>query len=204
MIGAVVEIQMEKRSALVVLVLLTGVVGLALFATVLIKSMTVNSKQRNDAWVECELAALPPGHLMRCGWASIYRRTTGEKNAVGAYINLLDDPYSKSSKQPESAKNKWRSESEEFFIFLPWAPHRGCPVELKPAGRNYPAWKPDEIAVLLKSPYFLERCEGRTWDASGRLYGRKGYPPEYNLTVPIVSWVSKNRVLVLRRRTWPE
>ena len=53
-----------------------------------------------------------------------------------------------------------------------------------------------EKEALEALPYFTELCGGRTWDMSGRLYQRGGHPPEENLTVPNVKWISDTRVLV--------
>jgi hypothetical protein len=94
-----------------------------------------------------------------------------------------------------SAQNKWRSESKEYFIFKPYAPKRSCGVKLVNS-KNYYGWEPPENAALVELPYFTEACEGRTWDTSGRLYYREGYPPERNLIVPKVQWLSETKVLI--------
>ena len=53
-----------------------------------------------------------------------------------------------------------------------------------------------EIEALKELPFFTEPCEARTWDTSGRLYNRKGYPPERNLIVPRVRWISDSKVFI--------
>jgi ubiquinol-cytochrome c reductase iron-sulfur subunit len=157
--------------------------------------MTLNEKQENDAWVTCDVAGLPKGRVKRCGWTSVYRRTDKDIASVEKYESLLADPKSLQSNQPKGAMNSWRSENPDYFVFKPWAPVRGCGVQLVDSNQT-PGWAPPEINALEDMPYFTERCEGRTWDTSGRLYDRKGYPPEENLIVPKVHWVSPTKVLI--------
>jgi hypothetical protein len=72
------------------------------------------------------------------------------------------------------------------------APIRGCQVEFKEPGSI--GWDVPEKVAVEALPYFFEPCDGRTWDTSGRLYLRTGYPPEKNLIVPKVHWLSKYNV----------
>ena len=169
--------------------------ALAIAVLPFIESMSVNAKQENDAWGACNVADLVPGDVKRCGRFSIYRRTPKDRSVVQEYIHLLADPGSAESEQSDTAKNEWRSENPEYFVFLPWAPERGCGVQLVTTGPGF-LWDVPEAAALKELPFFTEPCEARAWDTSGRLYHRRGYPPERNLTVPKVRWMSDSEVLV--------
>ena len=158
-------------------------------------SLSMNAKQENDAWGACDVSNLAPGAMKKCSWAMVYHRTSLDKNSISRFKHLLADRDSSESQQPESARNQWRSENPDFFVFKPWAPIRECGVELKDAEKSL-EWGPEEKEALLTLPYFTEPCEGRAWDTSGRLYLRPGYPPEKNLIVPKVRWVSESSVLV--------
>ena len=187
---------MNRRKSL--LYVLTCLVLLAIFiiAKTLSNSLSINEKQENDAWVTCPIANLNPGELVSCNHAFLYayRRTNQDKQNIDQYVHLLEDPNSDKSKQPESARNQWRSENEDFFIFFASAPERGCSVELKTIFNR--SWKPQEYEAIKELPYFIEQCESRTWDTSGRIYSRKGAFSEYNLEVPRVEWLSNSSVRV--------
>jgi len=186
--------EMTKRHKLKLLTLSFIAVGALLFVWLLHGSLNINDKQENSAWAACDLSDMPAGSVKECRWVSAYRRNEKDIQSIDAYTNLLSDPNSLLSEQPNSAQNKWRSESQEYFLFYAYAPNRGCSVKLRQPGTF--TWSHEERKALSELSYFTESCEGRTWDASGRLYRRKGFPKELNLKVPAVKWVSPTSVLV--------
>lgn len=185
---------MSKKELLRLAIILLTFVGLVMFSIPFLKSLWPNAQQENNSWVACELSTMAPGSTLECGRAVVYRRTDEDRAAVTKYLDLLVDPDSVQSKQPEKVQNRWRSENPDFFIFMPWAPTRGCGVTLNRPGSH--AQDIAESEALKELAYFREPCDGRTWDTSGRLYKRPGYPPEKNLIVPQVKWISKTRILV--------
>ena len=188
---------MKKRSVLLFSFIILLAVGIAFLFVPFIKSFDMNAKQENDKWASCNLSDMIPGTIRECGFGMVYRRTQEDRVTISNYQHLLADPNMLESKQPNTAYNKWRSEKPEYFVFYPWAPHRRCGVTLKTANTvKFGNWKPPEYEALQKLPFFMEYCEGRTWDTSGRLYSRKNYPPEYNLTVPNSIWKSDTYVLI--------
>lgn len=186
---------MSRKKALRIVVGLMVVLGLVLVSLPFLQSLSVNPKQEHAAWRPCDISGMNKGEWKKCGWTFIYRRTDEDIAAVDRYRDLLADPESRQSEQPVAAQNQWRSENREYFVFEPWSSFRRCPVEFRDSGHDYP-WEPPEHRVLQELPFFMESCEGRTWDMSGRLYHRQGYPPERNLTVPRVKWVSSEKVLI--------
>ena len=170
------------------------VIGIAMLIRTLFGSLAINAKQENSAWGTCSLSDFPVGEVTECSLVSIYRRTNKEIESIDKYTHLLADPNSDASEQPENSKNKWRSESREYFVFKPYAPNKLCAVKLK-SPQDY-GWSPPENEALVALPHFHELCEGRTWDTSGRLYRRSGALPELNLIVPAVEWVSPTTVRV--------
>lgn len=185
---------MNKRTLLERTMGFMLLMGIAVSAYPFIKSLSVNAKSENSSWASCDLSELREGETMRCGLGMVYRRTAKDKASINKYHHLLADPNSKNSTQPIPAKNKWRSENPDYFVYRNFAPGRGCGLTFVSSER-YP-WAPPEKAALDELPYFTEPCEGRTWDMSGRLYKREGYPPEQNLYIPKVQWKSATRVLV--------
>jgi len=185
---------MTNRGALKLLTVLLVVIGVVILIGMLFSSLAINEKQEDEAWGACDLSGIQPGSVIKCRSISIYRRTQKDIQSVEKYTDLLADPHSLESEQPASARNKWRSESEQYFIFQSFAPKRLCTVELTQTV-NY-GWQPEEKEALKDLPYFTENCEGRAWDTSGRLYSRAGFPEELNLSVPTVKWVSPTSVLI--------
>lgn len=175
-----------------------AIVGIVLVSVPFFKSLSVSEKSKNDAWGSCDVTTLAEGEMKQCGWARVYRRTKLDITAIDKFTYLLEDPNSELSRQPEDAKNKWRSVKKEYFIFWPAAPIRGCEVRLQPAGAMAHMELPEKDATDTSISFF-DYCEGRTWDISGRLYRREGNPVERNLIVPNVRWTSKNNVLILSR-----
>ena len=187
---------MSRRTHLKLAVGAMAVLGAAMVSLPFLYSLSINPKQENDAWGACDVSDLAQGAMKQCGWAAVYRRTSEDMASVDKFASLLADPDSIHSSQPSSAKNHWRSENPYYFVFKPWAPHRRCKVWLETSRKYYSGWEPPENVALTELPYFMEPCEGRTWDTSGRLYKRDGYPPEQNLAVPSVRWISPTKVLI--------
>jgi ubiquinol-cytochrome c reductase iron-sulfur subunit len=186
---------MNKRSALKLTVGALALIGVTVSAVPFVNSLSINPKQENDAWGSCDVSELKKGETKKCGWAIVYRRTDIDISSIDKYTSLLADPGSKQSEQQSLAQNRWRSVNEDYFIFKPWAPIRKCEVKLVEP-KFYYGWEPPENDALMELPFFTEPCEGRTWDTSGRLYYREGYPPERNLIVPKVQWVSPTKVFI--------
>ncbi len=186
---------MNKRKILTRTMLALAMIGVFLIAIPFANSLWPNPKQENESWGACDISDIAPGEIRRCGSSFVYHRTMSDKSSINNFTHLLDDPTSTQSEQPDSLRTEFRSENEDYFIFKPWAPNRHCVVELMEPLKNAP-WNPPEQKALETLPYFTEGCEGRTWDTSGRLYRRIGYPVERNLIVPKVRWVSKYKVLI--------
>ncbi len=183
---------MNKKSLLITITSGMTLVGLIFLSVTFLSYLSLTPKQENDAWIACEVSDLQPGAIRKCGWNFVYRRTEQDKLSNSKFLFLLADPNSDNSKQPAEARNQWRSENPDFFVFKSMAPIRGCQVEFKEPGSI--GWDVPEKVAVEALPYFFEPCDGRTWDTSGRLYLRTGYPPEKNLIVPKVHWLSKYNV----------
>jgi len=139
-----------------------------------------------------------PGELHKLDFGLwVYRRTADDLAALGTYERYLADPLSQKSQQPHALANLWRSDSREYFVFRPGAPKRYCSVEFVPANtRSYDSFP--EGHIVSKLNHFYEPCDGRTFDASGRVFTRKEWPEELNLTVPKVKWVTETKFVLER------
>ena len=186
-----------NRKLLRRLVYVIALIGLVMASVPFVYSLSPGEKAKNDAWVKCDISDLLEGEIKQCGYANVYRRTEQDKQLVSKYVSLLEDPGYINSDQPLDSENKWRSSNKDYFVYLPWAPIRTCQVQLMERG-SFKGWEPPEIEAINNTPYYFERCEGRAWDLSGRLYRREGFPPEKNLIVPKVKWASKSLMFIYR------
>lgn len=150
--------------------------------------------EKAKAEAQYDLSDIQPGELRSVASFMVYRRTPEDFASYEVSRKFYVNGGMERSKQPASANNELRSDRREFFIFLQGAPVRGCyvalvtePVETTAATAAY---APDVVA-LNGFPHFREPCEGRIFDTTGRLLDRKGYPPEENLSVPALRWVSE-------------
>ncbi len=106
--------------------------------------------------------ARPPGEV----W--VYRRLPGEITALTTPSLTLVDANSAASQQPPSARNPWRGLSQDYFVFIPFAPPRGCRVR----------------AEFPPTPTFLDTCSGARYDLAGRVLSLNGQAQLKNLPVP--------------------
>jgi len=188
---------MNKKKTLIKILFLFTFIGSVFLAYPFITSLSISAGSLNNSIVSCSVKEMMPGQIIECGPASIYRRTKTDRRDINEFAYLLQDPQSIYSKQPNNKQNRWRSTNTEYFIYYSFAPKRGCPINFnKPKKFDISWYEPPEVEALEHLPYFTEQCEGRTWDTSGRLYFRKGYPKEFNLTVPKTNWVSSTNVQV--------
>ena len=154
-------------------------------------------KAENAAQVIYDLLDIKPGEVKELGRSWIYRRTAKDIEYIDRIVLLTDDPHSVKSEQPDTVLNKWRSQNDNFFIFLPYAPVRGCPIEFIPANSvSYQDY--EDGKAIQKYNHFRDSCEWRLFDTSGRILSRKNWPLEKNLIVPEVKWLSNTRIIIFK------
>ena len=187
----------SKRRLLVWGLVAIGVLGLVLAAIPFVRSMGLNPRVAAAA-PAFDVRGMKPGELHKLDFGLwVYRRTAEDLAALGTYEEYLADPRSEMSQQPAALANVWRSDLREYFVFHPGAPKRHCAVELVAANsRSYEGF--EETTVVSKLNHFFEPCEGRTFDVSGRVFARKSWPEELNLTVPQLDWVTDTKFVLER------
>jgi len=192
------RVSMNRKRLLVALTTLAIVVGLLVATVPFIGSLGISAKTANEARVVYDVSDIEPGQLKMFDMLWVYRRTEKDIERVDELAHLLDDPDSKRSQQPGTLKNKWRSENKDFFIFFPRAPRRACAIEfVAPNQREYKYY--EDGKAIQSYPHFVETCELRIFDLSGRLLAREGWPPEFNLTIPETEWISDSKVVIVRK-----
>ena len=141
--------------------------------------------------VEADISNLAPGELQVVEWRGkpvwIVRRTKEMLEAVTNADDKVTDPRSEVDKQPEYAKNEYRSIKPEILVLVGICTHLGCSPQQKSAeakGEMGADW----------AGGFLCPCHGSKFDLAGRVY--KGAPAPVNLDVPPHMYLSDGRILI--------
>ena len=124
--------------------------------------------------VEANIGKLEPGQQIIVKWRGmpvwVVRRDENALATLPKVVDLLRDPESDESKQPEYAKNEYRSRKAEYLIVVGICTHLGCS----------PSYQP-EITTDFEGGFFCP-CHGSKFDLAGRVYA--GVPAPTNLTIP--------------------
>jgi ubiquinol-cytochrome c reductase iron-sulfur subunit len=165
------------------LVVATSAVGAAAGIGVAIPfaaSMLPSEKAKAaGAPVEVDLAAIAPGELKVIEWRGkpvwILRRTKEMLESLKTVTPRLVDPESKSSTQPDYAKNEVRSEKPEWMVMEGVCTHLGCSPQPKPVDAKA------EMGADWAGGFYCP-CHGSKFDLAGRVF--RGAPAPTNLVVP--------------------
>jgi|GEM_PF-2122151 len=170
---------LKRRQLLAGLMKLLVLIGLGFMAVPLISSFSTNSidekKSAASRWViTVPVAELVEGEVKELDWAGghvwVYSRTVADINVLNSPALSLRDIHSEKSDQPETMKTAQRSESPQYFVFIPRENKRNCQVSLVKAD--------DKVR-------FTEPCYGAKYDAAGRVFKESGHPEQQNLAVPV-------------------
>lgn len=159
----------RKRTVLIWSVASLGFLAMGLMATSFLQSFRPNPKVHAANPIR-NVEGITPGELRQFDFGAwVYRRTSEDLRLLGTYDDYLSDPNSERSKQPDDAKNKWRSQKPEYSVVFPGAPTRYCAVRFVPANtRDYSGFQ--EADAVSRLNHFFEPCDGRTFDVSGRVF----------------------------------
>lgn len=141
--------------------------------------------------VEADISKLAPGERMTVEWQGkpvwIVRRTKEMLESVKTGDDRVADPQSNKSKQPEKAKNEFRSLKPEYLVLVGICTHLGCsPVEKFAA-------QAEAFASDWKGGFYCP-CHGSLFDLAGRVYKNKPAPD--NLDVPPHTFLSDSKILI--------
>jgi ubiquinol-cytochrome c reductase iron-sulfur subunit len=169
-----------------------GGLGAAAAAVPFIASFQPSAKAKAiGAPVEVDISKLELGQRITAKWRGqpvwIVRRTPAMVEALKNFdSNILRDPGSEDSDQPEYATNAWRSAREELLVMVGLCTHLGCS----------PSFVPDPGGVLGDEWVggFFCPCHGSKFDLAGRVYG--GVPAPKNMPVPPYRFITDTRVLI--------
>ncbi len=181
----------SRRRALVVASGVTAGIALVATAVPFVASMNPSERARaGTAPVEVDFSTLEPGALAAVEWRGrpvwILHRTEEMIRELGDHDDLLLDPRSQQSNQPEYCLNATRSIKPEFFVTSALCTHLGC----------IPLYRPDGGGVRLGEAHagFYCPCHGSRFDTAGRV--AKNVPAPRNLEIMEHAYLSDARLLI--------
>ena len=141
--------------------------------------------------VEANIDQIEPGQRVTYKWRGkpvwIIRRTEEQLTALEQMRDILADPDSTSSVQPEFAENSWRSLNQEYLVLVGICTHLGCSPSFRPLAG-------DVVMGADSVGGFYCPCHGSKFDLSGRVYA--GVPAPTNMDVPPYKFLNDSRILI--------
>jgi ubiquinol-cytochrome c reductase iron-sulfur subunit len=138
-----------------------------------------------DVSLDIDVSKLAEGESKTVSWLGrnlyVIRRSAHVTELLGRNNDLLKDPLSHDSRQPEFAHNQFRSKRPAIFIAYKNCTHLGCEVSSR-------ADQPDAG--------FDCPCHNSRFDPSGRVH--KDAVASFNLEVPDYEYVSNNLIRLNR------
>jgi len=186
------HVDQGRRQLLAAATVLTGAVGAAFAAVPFLSSWKPSARAKAlGAPVEIDISKLEPGALLKVEWRGkpvwVLRRTEDMIGRLDGNDDLLADPDSEISDQPDYAKNEARAIRPEFLVVLGVCTHLGCaPIERFRQGDA-------ELGADWPGGFYCP-CHGSKFDLAGRVF--KGVPAPTNLAIPPYAFVDDNHILV--------
>ena len=177
----------SRRRFLTAATVVVGAVGTVMTAVPFIASWSPSARAKSaGAPVEADISKLEPGQLIIVKWRGkpvwVVRRDEKALASLSKVVDQLRDPESEESKQPEYARNEYRSRKPEYLIMEGICTHLGCS----------PSYRP-EITADFEGGFFCP-CHGSKFDFAGRVYS--GVPAPTNLPVPPHYFISDGVILI--------
>ena len=171
---------LSRRKFLTTATIATGAVGAAFAAVPFIESWLPSERAKAlGAPTEVDVSKLDAGQMTIATWRRqplyIVRRTPEMLQHLDGHDDILKDPKSENSDQPEYCKNRNRSRLPEILVLIGTCTHLGC----LPKQRFEAASA--EMGAYWPGGWFCP-CHGSRFDLSGRVFD--GSPASVNLRIP--------------------
>ena len=141
--------------------------------------------------IEVDISTIAPGEMKVFEWRGkpvwVIRRTQEMLDSLKKVAGGLTDPASKSSTQPEYAKNENRSLKPDVMVMEGVCTHLGCSPQMKPADAKA------EMGAEWAGGFYCA-CHGSKFDLAGRVF--RGAPAPTNLVVPPYTFLSDSKLLI--------
>jgi ubiquinol-cytochrome c reductase iron-sulfur subunit len=194
------DVDHSRRRLLTAATVGTGVIGAAFAAIPFIASWKPSARARAlGAPVEVDASKLEAGQMLKVVWRGqavfVVRRAKAVVDQLGGHDDMLADPKSEDSVQPDyiKATGATRARNPEYWIGLAVCTHLGC----SPLGAFVPNDYFQVAGADLGANWpggFYCPCHGSKYDLSGRVF--KSMPAPKNLTVPPYAIAANTRVVI--------
>lgn len=187
------QVDEKKRRLLLVTTTVAGAAATAGVAVPFLASWFPSARAlAAGAPVEVAIDKLEPGQQITIEWRSkpvwILKRTPEMVAQLDKNAALLEDPESKSAKQPDYVKGAGRSIKPEVFVAVGVCTHLGCTPTLK---RDVGA--ASDMGADWPGGYYCP-CHNSRFDLAARVF--KGSPAPTNLEIPPHRYLSDAVILV--------
>ena len=194
------EVDHSRRRLLTAATVGTGAIGAAFAAVPFLASWLPSARAKAlGAPVEVDASKLEMGQMLKVVWRGqpvfIVRRTKAVIDQLSSHYDLLADPKSEDSLQPDYIKSQGaaRARNPEYWVGLAVCTHLGC----SPLG----AFEPNNATQVAGTDLgpgwpggFYCPCHGSKYDISGRVF--KSMPAPKNLTVPSYTFSGESRISI--------
>jgi ubiquinol-cytochrome c reductase iron-sulfur subunit len=194
------DVDHSRRRLLTAATVGTGVIGAAFAAIPFIASWKPSARAKAlGAPVEVDASKLEAGQMLKVVWRGqavfVVRRVMAVVDQLGGHDDLLADPKSEDSLQPDyiKATGAVRARNPEYWIGLAVCTHLGC----SPLGAFLPNDSFQVAGADLGANWpggFYCPCHGSKYDLSGRVF--KSMPAPKNLTVPPYAIGANTRIVI--------
>ena len=186
------KVNRARRGVLSLSTAALAAVGAAFAAVPFISSFRPSERAKAiGAPVEVDIAAIEPGQLKVVEWRGkpvwLFRRDQRALQSLGKVQDLLADPNSNNSKQPEYVDKQTRALKGELAVLVGVCTHLGCS----------PAFRPDPQDPAMEANWqggFLCACHGSKFDLAGRVF--KNMPAPTNLEVPPYRFKDEQTIVI--------
>ena len=186
------EVDKGKRGFLIGATGVVGGIAAAATAIPFAGSMLPSARAKAaGAPVEVDISKLAPGEMQIVEYRGkpvwIVNRTKEMLEGIKNSEPKVSDPKSKDSKQPDYAKNEFRSIRPEIAVIEGVCSHLGCSPQLKSAESKA------DMGMDWNGGFFCP-CHGSKFDFAGRVFA--GSPAPINLEIPKYKFVGDGKVII--------
>lgn len=186
------DVSQNRRRFLTAATTVVGGAGVAAAVVPFLTALAPSAKTKAvGGAVEVDVSGLAPGDKVTVKWRGkpvwILRRSKDALAELGDMDDKLRDPGSAIDRQPEYAKNEYRSINPEYLVVIGLCTHLGC-------SPNYLARNTEhDFGADWKGGFFCP-CHGSKFDLAGRVF--KDVPAPSNLVVPKHQFISESVILI--------
>lgn len=182
----------SRRKLLLVATSAVGAIGVGFTAVPFVESWFPSERARALGLpTEVDLSKIEPGQMIITVWRRnpiyIVHRTPEMVASLAGHDNLLKDPGSTDSNQPDYCKNTMRSRTPEWYACIGTCTHLGCLPKA-----HFDAHDP--VIGSYWPGGWLCPCHGSRFDLAGRVFD--GSPASINLNIMPYAFEGTTKLIV--------